>query len=218
VQAARRRFGDEYLLTKVIGRGRSFFQAGHSATQQPAEPDEATEVMATIIATIISISTWLLVVAGVAYFYKRSYLSAPVDVEKAQVAFKDQGFVHGPFECHEDIEILAWSCFCGGIRWADTMQAISMLTFWVALALFMVTAVLDAFTGGLLMWIVVSVCFTYYRQEIRRKFLMKNDGEDQVKDFAMWCCCACCAIAQEARHIKEMPKLTKEGQAVAFQA
>lgn len=139
-------------------------------------------------------------------------------MEKATETFKDQGFAHGPFECHEDMEILAWSCCCGSIRWADTLQATGMLSFWLALAIFMFTVLLEAFTGGVVMWIVVALIFTYYRQELRKKFSMKNDGEDQIKDFGMWCCCACCAIAQEARHIKEAPKMKQEMLAAAGQA
>lgn len=195
-------------VAQAIHRHRSHGTAPTGPQVVMASGADGTEdLMATIITTIISMFLWLVLYLVVAYVYSQNFLSPPVDLEKAQEAFKDQGFTHGPFSCHEDMEILAWSCCCGGIRWADTMQSLGMLSFWMAVGLFMFTILADTFTGGAVMWIVLAVVFTYYRQEIRKKFTMKNDGEDQVKDFGMWCCCACCAIAQEARHFKLAPKM-----------
>merc|ERR550537_1909894 len=92
------------------------------------------------------------------------------------------------------------------------MDSVKLVGFWVAIALFMTLEILDMMTG-ITMWILVAVFFAYYRQELRKKLNMKNDSEDAIKDFAMWCCCACCAITQEARQVKDAPKEepTKEG-------
>mmetsp|Transcript_93317 Transcript_93317/g.200260 ORF Transcript_93317/g.200260 Transcript_93317/m.200260 type:complete len:306 (+) Transcript_93317:99-1016(+) len=213
--------GVHHGVALALRRGRSMV-GGKGATQQPMTIDpneaEAEDLLTTLISTMISLSFWALLVGGVGFLYKQYYITPPVDIEKATASFKDQNFVHGPFSCFDDLEILAWSCCCGGIRWADTMQSIGVVTFWVGIALFMFTVILDTFTGGILMWIVIAVIFTYYRQELRKKFSMKNEGEDQFKDFCMWCCCGVCAIAQEARHVKDLPKLKQEEQAVAFQA
>lgn len=186
--------------------------AQQGAAAQPGEAGytEEDDMVVTLISTLFSMVFGMTMVIGVAVLYQHLGLMTPeVDLEAAQETFKDEGFAHGPFECHEDMETMCWSCWCPGIRWSDNMQAVDILKFWLALALFLSIAFLDTFTGGLLIWVLIAGMFAAYRQKLRTKFNMKNDGEDQLKDFGMWCCCACCAIAQEARHIKMAPKKTK---------
>eukprot|EP00913_Durusdinium_trenchii_P010667 g10007.t1 len=97
-------------------------------------------------------------------------------------------------------------------RWADTMKAAGLLGFWTALLLFMLVAHLRAAAQdygpmmGLAAWLCSTAFFTYYRQQLRALFSIKNDTMDKVKDFTMWCCCCFCAAAQEAREVRDFQK------------
>merc|ERR1719401_1955914 len=144
-------------------------------------------------------------VVGAALLYHAHKLSPIVDLDLAKERFEGEEFRHSPFSCFEDMEICCWSCWCGGVRWADTMNALGLFSFWLAILTYLVICFLETCTGGVTVWVLVALFFTYFRQELRKKMNMRNDGETIFYDFLLWCCCIPCAIAQEARQIKEAP-------------
>eukprot|EP00448_Togula_jolla_P038382 CAMPEP_0170624078 /NCGR_PEP_ID=MMETSP0224-20130122/30039_1 /TAXON_ID=285029 /ORGANISM="Togula jolla, Strain CCCM 725" /LENGTH=234 /DNA_ID=CAMNT_0010950573 /DNA_START=329 /DNA_END=1033 /DNA_ORIENTATION=- len=156
---------------------------------------------------------WVILVLVAAALYQKYKASLPVDLKKAQAKSSEEGFLHGPFSCLDDPEVSVWSLCCGGVRWADNMQAVGTFSFWVAIAIYLGVAFADVLTGGVFIWGLVAALFTYYRQDLRSKFGLKSDRETILKDFALWCCCAPCAIAQETRHIVAAPKGAKPANA-----
>jgi len=151
---------------------------------------------------IVSIILWLGLAAGATYLYKLKVALPELEVEKAKAQFEGQDFKHHFCSCFEDMELCCYSCWCMGCRWADNVNALGLLSFWLALVLFIVLTQFAQITG-LLGWIVMALVFTYYRQQMRTTLGMVNETEDKVKDFGMWCCCFFCATVQEARQIKE---------------
>jgi len=107
--------------------------------------------------------------------------------------------------CHEEPYQCCCALFCGGIRWADAQSAAGMYGYWMAIAIWLAVAVLDSFTHWM-MWVFISVLFTFFRNKLRQKLKMKNEWSDTMYDCTLWCCCMCCAIFQEARHVEELSK------------
>jgi len=108
-----------------------------------------------------------------------------------------------PFDCFADMPICLWSCCCPAVRWAGNMEMVGLLTFWVAFGLFMGFEVLGMAGIGL-GGLAIILMLTYFRNKIRQKFGMDGANEcgTVCGDCIFVCCCSCCAIAQEARHLK----------------
>lgn len=108
----------------------------------------------------------------------------------------------GPFECCDDISTCCCACWCPEIRWAENLSMVGLLNFWAAFALFLLFSLLS----GILpfMWVVICAVGVYYRQTLRQRFKMEGQGEcsTYMGDCLLYCCCTCCAIAQEARHLE----------------
>ncbi|CAK0871970.1 unnamed protein product [Prorocentrum cordatum] len=109
----------------------------------------------------------------------------------------------GLCDCFDEPEICFWACCCPAIRWADTVDLGGLVPFWVALAIYLGLSVGSAFLGEALLWAALAVACAGFRQEMRRKFGMSQSGRTYAEDCLLYCCCSCCAIAQEARHIEE---------------
>lgn len=154
---------------------------------------------------VASVAVWAVLAFAAGFFYKTHRATPTLELEKARTAFKEQDFVHGPFDCFGDMEVCCWSFWCGAVRWSDSMNAVGVLTFWLALSFLVVAESLSAIPGLLFIWALGAMVCTYFRQELRRALDMEN--ENLCCDLFMWCCCPCCAIAQEARQVKEARKL-----------
>jgi len=98
------------------------------------------------------------------------------------------------------------------------MDVLGFLGFWVAVLILIGVSLLDTLTGGM-SWFFAAAMFTYFRQQIRKKFEMKNETIDVATDYLLWLCCPCCSTVQEARQTLEisaklvMPEEGKEAEA-----
>lgn len=107
---------------------------------------------------------------------------------------------------NQDWQICLCAFCCPLIRWADTMSMAPLLPFWAALVLMLVLTLLVPFTYGSTN-ILFALVGVYFRQRLRKIY---NHGPFTPKHLAMdcciWTCCACCAIAQEAREVEHCQK------------
>lgn len=122
------------------------------------------------------------------------------------LAFEDlqdlqKGFTNGHWMCLEDSSTCICSFLCPILRWSDTASLAYGLGFFAAFALIslmllfnMFVAVGPFFTAGLM---------CYYRQELRQKLKLDHHT---CGTCCIDCCyvfwCPCCALAQEARIVK----------------
>merc|ERR1719240_926221 len=110
-------------------------------------------------------------------------------------------FTASLFGCFDDPKICIWSFCCPAIRWADTMNLGLYMCFWTAIAIFFGCDMLCYLCGSILPLAILGVI---KRQQLRAKFNMQSgDCESICFDTLSWVFCACCAVAQEARHVEE---------------
>jgi len=150
---------------------------------------------------------------GVAWVYKQfgptclPQESAPQhDPEMGRVVFAYGLFDEKEFWT-EDLMLCICSWCCTGIQWADNVSKpkIGLFSFWVALAVSALNSYeLNALTHGIcyLFWVVVAV---YARQRLREKYGLQHGSLITMgQDICVWCCCRCCAVAQEARQVEHV--------------
>eukprot|EP00929_Paragymnodinium_shiwhaense_P122564 TRINITY_DN95412_c0_g1_i1.p2 TRINITY_DN95412_c0_g1~~TRINITY_DN95412_c0_g1_i1.p2 ORF type:complete len:286 (+),score=74.04 TRINITY_DN95412_c0_g1_i1:102-959(+) len=132
------------------------------------------------------------------------YFKVRPAVDKDYVAQKpmlDGEWRDGYFGCFNDLQ----SCFCGfccpTILWADNMDLVFILKFWIGIAIAVATFVASAFVGGIA--VTCLVCYMVYcRKQLREKFNMPaGTAWTFAEDCLCLCCCMCLVICQDARHI-----------------
>jgi len=164
----------------------------------------APTLLASVRLMVYSTAIWCTLVLVAAWRYK-SRKRWP-DPEQAGLLNSDSDFkewTSGPFECFQDIGICFWACMCPCIRWADNLEMVGVFRFWVGLSLFGNLLLLNSLASGLLLWFTGALCWMAFRQQLRRRFDMESDSADTLfNDWALYCFCCPCAIAQEARHIE----------------
>lgn len=154
---------------------------------------------------------WFILYALLAFYYHNYVLYyQPVnedrEKEEERIHFKDfQEFKSGLFDCTTGPGITFWSCCCPGIRWADTMGKLDIHEYWTAFwGLFLVCCIAFIPFCTFVCFAAVVGYMTYHRQEFRKKFSFdEQGGSTLLTDCATYCCCMCCAVAQEARHTRE---------------
>mmetsp|Transcript_53181 Transcript_53181/g.116688 ORF Transcript_53181/g.116688 Transcript_53181/m.116688 type:complete len:398 (-) Transcript_53181:91-1284(-) len=108
----------------------------------------------------------------------------------------------GLFECCGDFEICAMACCCAPIRWADNMDMLKLITFWLAFVVYLIFSLINSRAWGLVPGLY-TILGLVYRQQIRRKFAMEAyTCTTCTCDCLAWSFCSCCAIVQESRHIE----------------
>lgn len=131
-----------------------------------------------------------------------------------------QDFLHTPFDVdcvsgrnQFDWEICGCAFFCPCIRWADTVSSLKMFpgTFWAAFLGLVVLFWLLPLSLGFA-WLAMPLVGVYFRQQMRKKFSHEAGKPwTWVYDTVLWCCCPCCAIAQEAREVEKVePALVRK--------
>jgi len=165
-------------------------------------PSLKTDLGAAFGLSLASFFIWCTFVAAFASVY-RSQKSFPQAVSsRPEQDFND--WTSGPFDFVADWSVCCWSCWCPCIRWADNMDMLGILSFWVGLLVFCGLVLLGTVPGGLLFWLVASLLWMSFRQQLRVKFDMEqNNLRTFAGDCLLYCCCWPCAISQEARHIEE---------------
>jgi len=191
---------------------------------RPVSEDEAGLIDAKEFAVmskgevIGSFFIWLVFYALVSWYYHshvRTYI--PVDEklvkQETRIHYDDfKSFKFGLFDCGQWSDITFWSCFCPGIRWADTMSKFyqpgtttPIHSYWNGFAIMTVLYCIGFLPIMTLpCYLIVVLYMTYHRQEIR------NTLEFEEKGGSSWCtdcltiwCCMCCTVAQEARQCRE---------------
>jgi len=158
--------------------------------------------------TIVTFFIWLTCYSLFAlYYHQKVRFRPPIDEEEAEQEQCDnyadfQQFRTGLFGCDQS-DITFWSCLCPGIRWADTNSKLGIHGFWSA---FWIMTVLYCFSFHLpatgFCFLIVVCYMTVYRQEFRKAFSFEEQGGmTWATDCLTYCCCMCCAVAQEARHV-----------------
>lgn len=149
----------------------------------------------------LSLLIWLAVAVGAAYFY-HSHKQWPHASSDISVDFSS-GFTSSLFGCFDNMSVCCLTLWCPCIQWAENVSMLQLLGFWVAFWMFIGWMALDHVTGGLVIWMFFAIFLTFFRQQIRDKFDMeKGSHQSMAWDFVSYCCCAPCAICQEARHIE----------------
>lgn len=142
------------------------------------------------------------------YYHQQVRFRPPIDEEEQSRHNGDyndfQDFRTGLFGCDQS-DITFWSCLCPGIRWADTNSKLGIHGFWSAFWLLTVLYCLSFIPIATPLCFLIVVCYmTVYRQEFRKAFSFdEQGGMTWATDCLTYCCCMCCAVAQEARHCRE---------------
>jgi len=114
-------------------------------------------------------------------------------------------FAKGHFDIFSDTSTCLWSLFFPQLQWASTMDAANILPFWTAFGLFAGLAFMNYVGWGIYCFgIATCCCLLWGRQRLRAKINMQHGDSSTL---ALDCCFVfwfpCCAIAQEARVIKQ---------------
>lgn len=171
-------------------------------------PSLKTDIGAAFGLSLVSAAIWCTLVGAIACLYRSHKAFTQAISSRPEQDFND--WTSGPFDFFpglsffSDLKVCCWSCWCPCIRWADNMDMLGILSFWVGLLVFCGLVLLNTVPGGLLLWLIASLLWMSFRQQLRMKFDMEqNTLRTFVGDCALYCCCWPCAIAQEARHIEE---------------
>jgi len=155
----------------------------------------------------IAVTGLILLVLYVAcsWYYHRHFLytgpeTAPTHCDKDEFTQWQVNL----FQCYEDEEIGFWSFLCFGIRWSDTMSKAKVMGYWKAY--WIMTFVLFLFFLPLafpIVWLSFAALLTWGRQKLRERFAFPRiGGQTWFEDWCTDCWCPCCAIAQEAVHVR----------------
>jgi len=131
------------------------------------EPDTDTVVASTMSSWFMSIFIFVLA----AVIYKKNMAIPERDMESflANNSFQGEDFKHGVFSCFDEPKLSLCACCCGCLPWADSMDVLGFLGFWIAVLILIGVSLLDTLTGGI-SWLFAAAVFTYFRQQIRKKF------------------------------------------------
>mmetsp|Transcript_19779 Transcript_19779/g.24393 ORF Transcript_19779/g.24393 Transcript_19779/m.24393 type:complete len:306 (-) Transcript_19779:58-975(-) len=109
----------------------------------------------------------------------------------------------GHWDCCSEPAICCNALCCCCVRWADTMDMAHINSFWPALFVFLLFAVLTCWCPYF--WIGNIVLFIHGRQALREGFGMKQQGNfsSLFGDCLFVSFCNPCALTQEARHVEK---------------
>jgi len=153
------------------------------------------------------LTTWLiwavLVFLAYMFVYQPEHEKKNLDAEEEADPIEIFHYEH--FRCLQNSHDCICSVFCSPLRWADTMDMAHIMTYKLAFQIMMLFTLLNIIAGGQIGLGIFTVSLMVYgRQEIRRVLgLANHDCESCIVDccFVFWC--PCCAIAQEARVVRD---------------
>lgn len=150
------------------------------------------------------VTSWIIYVVLGFLMYKCCY-PGPPEVVSNTSAIEDpqKTMTEGHFRCLQSPEICLCACFCPGVRWADTMMLVNLLSILVGLGLVYAAFLLNIFAYAAVVYGPFSiVLFLYFRHKLREVFGMKAfTCETCCIDAIYIICCPWCAVAQEARAV-----------------
>jgi len=141
-----------------------------------------------------------------AFLYKKivTFPQAQADMEADLTDWSSRKFA-----CGEDCGSFCCAFWCPGLRWADSLDMVGLVSYWPAVAVmaFMLTIepMLPALTDPLTS-IIALACLIGYRLRLKRAFGFKDQREDfptVCEECLFTCWCYPCSISQEARHVKK---------------
>eukprot|EP00441_Pelagodinium_beii_P020651 CAMPEP_0197655218 /NCGR_PEP_ID=MMETSP1338-20131121/39323_1 /TAXON_ID=43686 ORGANISM="Pelagodinium beii, Strain RCC1491" /NCGR_SAMPLE_ID=MMETSP1338 /ASSEMBLY_ACC=CAM_ASM_000754 /LENGTH=250 /DNA_ID=CAMNT_0043230823 /DNA_START=88 /DNA_END=840 /DNA_ORIENTATION=- len=184
-------------------------QIGNAVIVQSGDPQvAAVSVPETFAAHEMSMWTAALISAALTFAFAALYrcMKKPPAVDELQSADL-QKWSSSPMDCCEDVEVCCWSTLCPAVRWADSMDMVGQISFWLGVLSFVALSLLSGLLGG--GWLLLAFALAMFRQHFRRVFDI--DGQGEFSTFCFDCClyiwCAPCAIAQEARHVEFAAKV-----------
>jgi len=175
----------------------------HWARSEVSQPMKEVEIVIPFRRMLTSALIWLVLCTLIAYFYK-SRREMPKQFDTPEKIDPKDELENGHFNCFSDVNICLMSTFCSGIRWADTMGMAGILAFWAAFSMYMVLATLNFIFPAMGFGFILLIVCVYLRQSLRNKFEVPSFTVVTIlQDFLYYCCCPCCAIAQEARVMEQ---------------
>jgi len=137
-----------------------------------------------------------------AFLYKLARQRSPktfTPEARPHVFPSEVGFSFGLFDCFADAKLCVIGCCCPFLRWADTVDQKKLLPYWRAFVMMFSLLLLHIYTWGL-SDLVVVILGVYYRQKLRRQFMIESGTpKSLLNDSLAWLCCQPCAVIQEAR-------------------
>lgn len=171
-----------------------------TAASQEEQPDAQVDFYSTMMGFVAVYFWWFVFILILGFLYQQKVLrQEPLKLEQ----FEGEDFKHGPCDCFEEPKICLMSFCCGFLRWSDNMYSLGIMSFWAAILFVFFMDVIEILTSPV-GWLITAFTFFMFRQHIRKQLDMRNSNEDKAKDLFLWCFCAPCALAQEARQIEDM--------------
>jgi Cys-rich protein (TIGR01571 family) len=155
------------------------------------------------VGALIMVLGELLLVALFAYLYRENRELPALNKKSEQPDLQD--WTEHWYSCLSDMRYCLMGCFCPCVRWAETISLVKgLLPFWTAFLINFLLVVLVGIPAlGLVGQVFLCLLCVSYRQQIREKFNFKEKGGNTyITDCLLHCCCSCCAIIQEAKHVE----------------
>lgn len=96
------------------------------------------------------------------------------------------------------------SWFCLPYRWADTVDQMSVGSFWPLLLLLQTCWMFSGVTEGVA-GVIGLVILVFYRQKLRAAYgMQRGTPQSYAEDFLTWSFCGPCAAVQEARQVESI--------------
>lgn len=158
-----------------------------------------------------AITAALITVLALLYQYrKKDPEGVPNDGLEHKAELLEGRWRFGLFDCLGDLNICCLTCCCPAIRWADTIRMAGFLSFWTGFMVFLGLQLLGPVWSAVspqtasICGVILLIILVFYRQRQRRLFGMQSGTlGSYAEDCFTYCCCGCCAIIQEARHLEE---------------
>jgi len=153
----------------------------------------------------------VLLTAGLYSRYKTTPAVTVLETDKEHSL--DGQFKHGLFNCLGAPGLCCFSCFCPGIRWADSMRLIGLLQFtsgitiWLGVTWVCMLLAVENADSAFLSTMVMAIVLTYYRQAMREAFRMEATPMTVAIDCLSYSFCGPCALVQDARQVEEAAAL-----------
>lgn len=193
--------GPTQFAKKLVAQAAGGNQAPANATAGGEESEESggsgllDYIMYLVFASLFAVWYW-------AFEGKRNFVGNSRASEKKQLVGDPEHFDHGLFHCCDEPLLTALSCCCCAVRWADTMTIAGQFGFVVAYIIYVALYGLDYI--GLPGSLILAIVCTFKRQRLRELAKIPHgDCGTVCADFWAYCCCAPCAIVQEARQFDE---------------
>jgi len=113
------------------------------------------------------------------------------------------------FACGEDCNAFCCAFWCPGLRWADSLAMVGLLSYWPAVAAMAFLVTLEPMFPPLtdpVTSVTALACLIGFRLRLKKAFAFKEQREDfptVCEECLFTCFCYPCSITQEARHVKK---------------